>query len=260
LVCGGRLWKGGLFFFKERLSAGDLLRGVANVIPSAVATQAVAAAGADFVMIDREHGPIGRENLHAMVASTAGTDCATLVRVPAIDEGEVKAALDAGAEGIVYPLVRTERDADRCVSLMNYPPSGLRGWGPFVAHSRFHTPLFDFLPKVGLQLTCCLLIETAEAVEHIDAILDVPGVDLAVGAQFDLSTALGVHGRFDSPVFVDAMVTIERAAAAKGMPLGGVALTADQSASLIAKGYRVLLHGFDVLMLKNQISSFMTST
>jgi 2-keto-3-deoxy-L-rhamnonate aldolase RhmA len=73
-------------FFKERLSSGDLLRGVAHVIPSAVATQAVAAAGVDFVMIDREHGPIGRENLHAMVTATAGTDCAPLVRVPAIDE------------------------------------------------------------------------------------------------------------------------------------------------------------------------------
>ena len=105
-----------------------------------------------------------------------------------------------------------------------------------------------------------LLIETAEAVEHIEAILDVPGVDLAVMAQFDLSTALGVHGQFDAPVFVDAIAAIEQAAAAKGVPLGGVALTAEQSASLIAKGYRVLLHGFDVLMLKSQVASFMTWT
>lgn len=247
-------------FFKERLSRGDLLRGVANVIPSAVVTQAVAAAGADFVMVDREHGPIGRENLHAMVASTGGTECAALVRVPAIDEGEVKVALDAGAEGIVFPLVRTRHDAERCVSLVNYPPSGLRGWGPFVAHSHFKTALFDYLGEVGPQVTCCLLIETAEAVEHIDAILDVPGVDLAVVAQFDLSTALGVHGRFDSPVFVDAIVAIEQAAAANGIPLGGVALSAEQSASLIAKGYRVLIHGFDVLMLKSQVASFMTWT
>ena len=255
-----RLCKGGLVFFKERLSSGDLLRGVAHVIPSAVATQAVAAAGVDFVMIDREHGPIGRENLHAMVAATAGTDCAPLVRVPAIDEGEVKLALDAGAEGIVFPLVRTAQDAERCVALVNYPPSGLRGWGPFVAHSRHQTVLFDYLGEAGSQMTCCLLIETAEAVEHIDAILDVPGVDFVVVAQFDLSTALGVHGRFDAPAFVDAIGAIERAAAARGMPLGGVAMTAEQSASLIAKGYRVLLHGFDVLMLSNQVASFMTWT
>ena len=77
----------------------DLLRGVVNVIPSAVVTQAIAAAGADFVLIDLEHGPIGPENLHAMVASTARSDCAPLVRVSAIDEAEVKRALDGGAEG-----------------------------------------------------------------------------------------------------------------------------------------------------------------
>jgi 4-hydroxy-2-oxoheptanedioate aldolase len=96
-------------FFRDRLRAGATLRGVIAVIPSAVATQAMAAAGADFVMVDREHGPIGRESLHAMIAATAGTGCAPLVRVPAIDAAEVKLALDAGAEGVVFPLVRTRR-------------------------------------------------------------------------------------------------------------------------------------------------------
>ena len=92
---------------KDRLRRGDgVVRGVMSVIPAAVAAQAVAAAGADFIVIDREHGPIGREMMHAMISATAGTDCAALVRVPAIDETEVKVALDAGAEGIVYPLVR----------------------------------------------------------------------------------------------------------------------------------------------------------
>src|SRR5919107_402106 len=106
-------------FLKERLAAGgEALGGVLNVIPAPVVTQAIATAGADFVMIDREHGPIGPEQLQAMIAATAGTKCAALVRVPKIDEAEVKAALDAGAEGIVYPLVRTVEDAERCVSYM----------------------------------------------------------------------------------------------------------------------------------------------
>jgi len=136
-------------FFKERLGAGGTLPGVFNVIPSAVATQVMAAAGADFVVIDREHGPIGRETLHAMVAATAGTDCAPLVRVPGIDEGEVKAALDAGAEGIVFPSVRTPADAERCVALVTYPPAGRRGWGPFVAHARHGTTLAGYAERSG---------------------------------------------------------------------------------------------------------------
>lgn len=245
-------------FFKERLKTQEVLRGVINVIPSAVATQAIATSGADLVLVDREHGPIGRESLHAMVASTAGTDCAALVRVPAIDEAEVKVALDAGAEGIVYPLVRTAHDAERCVSLMTYPPAGLRGCGPFVAHSRFATSLAGYVSEVGPQLTCGLLIETPEAVENIDAILEVEGVDLLVLAPFDLSTALGVHGQYDSPAFVDAVATVEHAVAAKGTPLGGAGLTAEQSAALVAKGYRVLFNGFDVLMLKQQVAGFRT--
>ena len=144
-------------FLKQRLQSTGVLRGVMTLIPSAVVTQTVAAAGADFVLIDREHGPIGRETMHTMIAATAGTDCAPLVRVPSIDEAETKAALDAGAEGIVFPLVRTAADAERCVSYLTYPPTGLRGFGPFVADSRHQTSLFDYAGSVGprSRVACC---------------------------------------------------------------------------------------------------------
>lgn len=229
-----------------------------NAIPSAVATQAIASAGADFVIVDREHGPIGRETMHAMIAATAGTACAPLVRVPRIDEADVKVALDAGAEGIVYPLVRTVEDAERCVSYATYPPEGTRGWGPFAAHSRFGVGAGDYLGSVGPKIACCLLVETVEAVENIEAILQVPGIDAVIVAQFDLSTALGVHGRFDAPSFTDAVATIERAVLASGLPLGGAALTPERTTALTAAGYRVLIHGFDVLMLKQQVAGFAT--
>jgi 4-hydroxy-2-oxoheptanedioate aldolase len=255
-VCGGPLWDRDGVFFKERLRSGETLRGVFNVIPSAVTTQVMAAAGADFVVIDREHGPIGRETLHAMVAATAGTGCAPLVRVPGVEEGEVKVALDAGAEGIVFPLVRTAADAERCVALVTYPPAGRRGWGPFAAHARHGTTLAGYADEVGPHVTCCVLLETAEAVEHVDAILAVPGVDLAVVAPFDLSGALGVPGDFEAAAFLDAVARIERAAAARQVPLGGVALTPAASADLIARGYRVLACGIDTAMLAEQVAAF----
>ena len=86
--------------------AGRRLNMHVCVIPSAVVAQAIAAAGADCVIINQEHGPISFETLHAMVASTQGTECAPLVRVPEIHEVRVKGALDAGAEGICFPLIR----------------------------------------------------------------------------------------------------------------------------------------------------------
>jgi 4-hydroxy-2-oxoheptanedioate aldolase len=242
------------------LRSADILRGVLTVIPSAAVTQACAAAGADFVLIDREHGPIGPETMHATIAATAGTNCAPLVRVPSIDEAQSKAALDAGAEGIVFPLVRTAEDATRCVSYLTYPPAGLRGFGPFVAHSRYHTSLFDYAGSVGPEIACGVLLETVEAVENIDEILRVPGIDFVVPAQFDLSTALGVSGQFDSPPFVDAITTIERAVASSQLPAGCVAFTPEQTSSALAKGYRVLFYGFDVLMLKERVETYKTWT
>jgi 4-hydroxy-2-oxoheptanedioate aldolase len=244
-------------FLKQRLAAqGDVLNGVMGTIPSAVSAQAVAAAGADFLLVDREHAPIGRESLHAMIAATAGTACGALVRVPAIDEGEVKLALDSGAEGVSFPLVRSAADVERCVALLQYPPHGSRGWGPFVAHSRYGTSPAEYSTAVGPHVSCWVQIETLEAVQSIDAIVRVPGLDVVIVAPFDLSIALGVEGRFDAPVFVEAVEAIERAATAANVPLCGVAFEARRVGELAARGYRVLLRGIDVFMLREAVAAF----
>ena len=83
-----------------------------------------------------------------MVAATAGTKCAPLVRVPGIDSSHVKRALDMGAEGIVFPLIKSQDEARACVSMVSYPPNGVRGWGPFIAQSRWQLPLINYLPSV----------------------------------------------------------------------------------------------------------------
>ena len=112
-------------------------------IPSAVVTQALAQAGADAVVIDQEHGAIGPENLHAMIASTAGTKCRPIVRVGRRDEAMVKLALDMGAAGIAFPLVNTAQEAAECVAMTRYPPRGRRAFGPFIGHSRWGVSLQD---------------------------------------------------------------------------------------------------------------------
>lgn len=239
---------------KEKLRIGkDVVAGYVNIIPSPVVTQALAAAGADYVIIDQEHGPVGPENLHAMIASTAGTGCSPWVRVPRRDEAFVKPALDAGAEGIVFPLTGSAEAAAECVALTRYPPKGRRGWGPFVAHSRWGVELFDYLKERGGETVCVLLIETKSAIERIEEICKVEGVDCMVIAPFDLSTDLGCPGRFDAPEFVDAVKHAERAILGAGIALGGGALTREQTSAVLKKGYRVLVHGFDVLMLKQLV-------
>jgi len=223
------------------------------VIPSATVTQALAATGIDSLIIDQEHAATNPETLHAMIAATQGTDCAPLVRVIDHSPANVKLALDLGAEGIVFPLVRTAEEAAHCVATMRYPPEGIRGWGAFVAHSRWATSVPEYLPKFGEKTVCVLLIETAESVENIDAIFATDGVDLAIIALFDLSTTLGVSGQFQHPKVLAAVDTIEKAAKRANMPLGGpFATTKSEVDDLFARGYRVAA-GVDLLQLKGMV-------
>jgi 4-hydroxy-2-oxoheptanedioate aldolase len=238
----------------ERLRAeGPPLAAFVNLIPSPVATQALAAAGADVVMIDQEHGPIGPESMHAMIASTAGTSCSPWVRVSRSDQASVKTALDAGAEGIVFPLVSTPESAAECVQLTRYPPEGTRGWGPFVAHSRWGVELFDYLDQRGRATACTILVETRGAIENIEKLCQVEGIDCMTIAPFDLSTELGVSGHLDAPQLVEAVQHAEDVILRAGIPLGGAAFTEVQTQALLARGYRLLWHNFDVLMLKQVV-------
>lgn len=237
---------------KSRLKNGtDRLTMHMCTIPSAAVTQALAAAGADSVFIDLEHGAVDYESAHAMIAATAGTDCAPLVRITENTPSHVKRALDLGAEGIVFPLIRTADDAARAVAALRYPPNGTRGFGPFLAVSRWQTELLDYRTEIEDQLVCVLLVETADAVENIDEICGVDGIDLLVPAPFDLSTDLGISGQFDHPDFIAAVNNIEMAAKTAGLPLGGIGLTQEQTATLISRGYRVFA-GVDVLWLRQK--------
>ncbi|MEC9434240.1 MAG: aldolase/citrate lyase family protein [Pseudomonadota bacterium] len=220
-------------------------------IPSPVVTQALAAAGADGVLIDMEHGAIDWATCHAMIAATQGFDCSPSVRISRIDEAECGKALDMGAEGVCFPFVNTPEDARRCVAALRYPPEGTRGWGPFLAHSRWDAGLFDYQPRFGDRPYGYFTLETAEAAENAAAILAVPGVDIAVMAAFDLSSDLGVAGRFDHPDFLAAAAKIEAAARAAGVPLAGGARDEAQIRAMKARGYRVFA-SFDVLMLKGE--------
>jgi len=237
---------------KHRLTqTNDRLGAHICTIPSATVTQAMAAAGADAVIIDMEHGAVDHASAHAMIAATQGTKCAPIVRVAENDPVQVKRMLDLGAQGICFPLIRTAEDARKAVASLRYPPHGTRGFGPFIAHSRAGVPLMEYKDTVDGTLTCMLLVETADAIENIQEIAAVDGIDLLVPAQFDLSTDLGISGQFDHPDFQAAIAKVEEAAKANGIALGNVAMTQAQAEGLFARGYR-LICGFDLLWLKSK--------
>lgn len=235
---------------KERLkNSDDRMTMHMCTIPSPVVTQAIAAAGADAVIVDLEHGGLGYAEAHAMIAATQGFACTPTVRIAKLDDAHVKRALDLGAEGIMYPLIRTAADAAWAVGSLRYPPEGTRGFGPFIAHSYYGQDMMTYAKTFEDRALCILLAETVEAVENIEEIVQVPGIDLIIPAQFDLSTSMGRPGDFKHPDYVSALTKIESAAQSAGIPLGGVALSQEAATAAFAKGYRVIA-GFDTLWLK----------
>ena len=122
---------------RAMLAAGEPSFGLIATIPSIQSVQALASAGVDWLIIDMEHGPIDISSAHAMIVATAGTTTVPIVRLPWSHPWQAKPAMDLGALGIVFPMIRTREQAEEAVRSIRYPPAGDRLWGPFYAPMRW---------------------------------------------------------------------------------------------------------------------------
>jgi len=159
---------------RELVSERRIAHGGWCMISSPFATEVLSAAGCDWLCIDLQHGLIDEDAMRAMLPAAAIRGTPALVRVPWNEPGAIMRALDAGAEGVIVPMVNTPADARVAAGASRYPPVGYRSWGPL--RSGMAQP--DFNPALGNEQTVCLvMIETHTAVDNVEAILDVPGVD-----------------------------------------------------------------------------------
>lgn len=242
---------------KSRLRAGETLYGSMISLASPPLAQTLAASGLDWLLIDLEHGAITVESAQAMIAATAVADCTPLARVAWTVPWLAKPLLDGGAMGIVFPMVRTAEEARTAVAACRYPPEGERGWGPFYAPSRWGEGAFDYTKAANDAVVAAVLIEHIDAVDNIEAILAVPGIDVAMIAPFDLSVSLGKPGAFDDPAFKAVFERAERAIKASPAALGGVAPTPERARELTARGYRFVMLGYDVLIIDRAMRCFL---
>jgi 4-hydroxy-2-oxoheptanedioate aldolase len=235
---------------KARLEAGKPAVGLLVSMPSVHVTQVLAATGFDWLFFDMEHGPIGIESAHAMIAATSGTSCAPIVRVAWNVPWLAKPALDAGAMGIIFPMIRSAAEAEQAVRAVRYPPAGERGFGPFYAPARFGLTMQTYADPADREILCILLIEHKDSIDDIDAILKVPGIDACLIAPFDLAMSYGYR---DGPAHAEVQAAIERAERAilnSPVHLGGLAVTSELANAAIARGYRLILIGFDTMLLQ----------
>lgn len=198
---------------REKLAQGQLVVGTMLVElrqPSIMTL--LASAGFDFVLIDNEHGPFSVETIADLSRAARAAGVTPVVRIPELTYAQVTQALDGGAQGIMLPRVTARAQVEECVGFMKYPPVGRRGAVLARGHTGFlGGPLAETLEGFNRETFLIVQIETAAAVEHLDEILSVPGVDAALIGPTDLSLSLGVPGRMDDPMLQAA---IERTMAA----------------------------------------------
>jgi 4-hydroxy-2-oxoheptanedioate aldolase len=219
--------------------------GAIATIPSLQTAQIMARSGLDWIIVDLEHGPIDLGSAHAMIAATQGTPCVPMVRIAANEPWLAKAPMDIGALGINFPMISSRADAEKAVRSVRYPPAGDRLWGPFHAPFRWGVSMPDYMATADQDMICMITIEHVEAVERIDEIMAVPGIDIAVIGPGDLATSIGKRGRADDPDVLALMARAERGILKSGVPIGGVARSSEQANQMIERGYAALALGFD---------------
>ncbi len=172
----------------------------------------LADAGLDFALIDNEHGPFSIESIAGLSRAGCAAGITPIVRIPELTYAHVAQSLDGGGQGIMLPRVTDPEQIRFCLECMKYTPDGRRGVVVGRGHTGFRTgPLREILDAMNRETFLIVQIETREAVERIDELLAVPGVDAALIGPTDLSVALGVPGKMDDPVLVGAIERVKAA-------------------------------------------------
>jgi 4-hydroxy-2-oxoheptanedioate aldolase len=218
-------------------------------IDSAMTAEQMAHVGFDWLCLDMQHGMIDFKAVTHMLPAISTTETIPFVRAPWNEPYEIMRVLDAGAYGVIVPMVNNREEAERAVSACRYPPDGLRSFGPTRAMMYAGK---GYVEEANSQLACIVMIETREALDHLDDILSTPGVDAAYIGPADLAYALGLSptGDNDHPLHVETVSHIlercQHHKVAAGIHTGSLAFT-----------QRYLQQGFQMVTL-GQDSAFMT--
>jgi 4-hydroxy-2-oxoheptanedioate aldolase len=217
---------------------------------SLVCLDALNGLGFEWFMIDTEHAHVNPETLAAMAALETGSGAAPLVRVGEVDQYLIKSALDAGAHGILIPLVNTEAEARKAVTFAKYPPAGVRGIAS-AASSRYGKELGAYLRRANADLLVGVQIETKEALANLDAIAAVDGVDLLFVGPQDLTLNLGLMDNRKDPLVRDALRRVAETAAGHGKAAGTLVVDAEEKHVAVDLGFRLIGLASDVRFLIN---------
>ena len=231
--------------FRRKLAAGEPCVGPSITFSDPLISEALSPS-ADFLWIDTEHTPLGREAVVSHLLAAKACNTPALVRVPTSDRGNIKPLLDCGVDGIIVPQIRSANEAATVVDNCRYPPGGKRGFGPRRPMNYGRSTLSDYLRDVDRDLFVSVQIECVEALAEIDDIVAIDGLDSVVLGPMDLSGALGCLGQMEHPELIEAMETVIAAGQRTKLPVGiGMGADQDLARSWIAKGVSWVQLGCD---------------
>ncbi|GIL39072.1 HpcH/HpaI aldolase family protein [Roseiterribacter gracilis] len=225
-------------------------------IPSSYAAEVIAHLGFDAVTIDLQHGMIGFDAAVPMLQAISTSNAIPLVRPSRNDPAEIMKLLDAGAYGVICPMISTREDAERLVSTCRYPPTGTRSFGP--ARGLLYGGM-DYLSGADKEMLVLAMIETEVAIANLDAIVATPGLDGIFIGPNDLALALGRSPKpeHDDPFVIERVEHIRKTAAAKGLMTGIFCSGPAGAVQRVQQGFDLITPGNDVMFLRNVLNSAM---
>jgi 4-hydroxy-2-oxoheptanedioate aldolase len=213
-------------------------------IPNVFSAESMAHAGWDSLTVDMQHGVVDYQAALGMLTAISTTPAIPLVRVPWLDSGIIMKMLDAGAYGVICPMINSKAEAEKLVSAMRYPPKGLRSFGPIRA---FLYAGADYPLHANDTVLAIAMIETRQALDNLDEIMSVAGLDAVYIGPNDLSLALGRSPKLDQddPIVVEAIDHILSCATRHGLAAGIHNGTTAYALKMIDKGFRFVTVGSD---------------
>ena len=212
---------------------------------STLAAEQMASAGFDWVVVDGEHSPADLLTMVQMFQVISGSETMPFARVHWNDMVEIKRILDGGAYGVVIPWINSKAEAEQAVAACRYPPIGTRGWGPYrglLYGGR------DYAEHANDEIACIVQIETAGAVERIDEILSVPGIDATLIGPSDLAMSMGLPPRADHPHpdHIAACTAVLESCQQHGVAAGIFTSGPEEAARRGQEGWRFVAMGSDI--------------
>ena len=213
-------------------------------LANAHTAESLAALGFDWLCIDMQHGLIDYSDLTYMLPAISTGHSIPLVRVPWNEPYEIMKALDAGAYGVIVPMVNNRAEAEQAIQACRYPPDGLRSFGPIRAAQYGGAGYAD---EANGEIACIAMIETREALDNLEEIISTPGLDAVYIGPSDLALALGLRpvGDFDEPTHIEAVNRIFETCRAHNVATGIHTSAMKYTQRYVEQGFQFVTLGAD---------------